>query len=217
MAFQKMNFRTYVETEMVDRSEKYLQLMKTRRTVREFSERSVPIGIVKNAVKTAASAPSGANKQPWHFVIVQDPIVKKEIRRAAEKEEKEFYSHRAPDHWLKDLNQFKTDWHKPFLEIAPYLIAVFRQRYEIDDNGQRKNYYVNESVGIASGFLLTSLHNAGLATLVHTPSPMGFLERILDRPKNERAFLLIPVGYPAIDAQVPTLSKKPFNDIASVI
>ena len=216
MAFQKMNFRTYVETEMEDRSEKYLQLMKTRRTVREFSERSVPIGIVKNAVKTAASAPSGANKQPWHFVIVQDPIVKKEIRRAAEKEEKEFYLHRAPDHWLKDLNQFKTDWHKPFLEIAPYLIAVFRQRYEIDNKGQRKNYYVNESVGIASGFLLTSLHNAGLATLVHTPSPMGFLERVLDRPKNERAFLLIPVGYPAIDAQVPILTKKPFNDIASV-
>ena len=217
MAFQKMNFRTYVETEMEDRSEKYLQLMKTRRTVREFSDRSVPIDIIKNAVKTAASAPSGANKQPWHFVIVQDPIVKKEIRRAAEKEEKEFYSHRAPDHWLKDLNQVKTDWHKPFLETAPYLIAVFRQRYEIDNKGQRKNYYVNESVGIASGFLLTSLHNAGLATLVHTPSPMGFLERILERPKNERAFLLIPVGYPAIDAQVPTLSKKPFNDIASVI
>ena len=191
--------------------------MKTRRTVREFSDRPVPIGIIKNVVKTAASAPSGANKQPWHFVIVQDSIVKKEIRRAAEKEEKEFYLHRAPDHWLKDLNQFKTDWHKPFLEIAPYLIAVFRQRYEIDNKGQRKNYYVNESVGIASGFLLTSLHNAGLATLVHTPSPMGFLERILERPKNERAFLLIPVGYPAIDAQVPTLSKKPFNDIASVI
>ena len=217
MAFQKVNFRTYMETEMVDRSEKYLQLMKTRRTVREFSDRPVPIGIIKNVVKTAASAPSGANKQPWHFVIVQDPIVKKEIRRAAEKEEKEFYSHRAPDYWLKALNQFKTDWHKPFLEMAPYLIAIFRQRYEIDNKGQRKNYYVNESVGIASGFLLTSLHNAGLATLTHTPSPMGFLERILERPKNERAFLLIPVGYPAIDAQVPILSKKPFNDIASVI
>ena len=217
MAFQKMNFRTYVETEMVDRSEKYLQLMKTRRTVREFSEKSVPIGFVKNAVKTAASAPSGANKQPWHFVIVKDPAVKKKIREAAEKEEKEFYEHRAPDSWLEDLNQFKTDWHKPFLEQAPALIIVFRQSYINLGSTRRKNYYVNESVGIACGFLLAALHNAGLVTLTHTPSPMGFLEKILKRPKNEKAFLLIPIGYPAENAKVRYLIKKPYNEVSTVL
>ena len=217
MAFQKLEFQTYTETGMVDRSEQYLQLIKARRTVREFSDKPVPIDIIKNAVKTAASAPSGANKQPWHFVIVKDQTVKKEIRLAAEKEEKEFYTHRAPHYWLEDLNQFGTDWHKPFLETAPYLIVVFRQRYELDKQGQRKNYYVNESVGIASGFLLTALHNAGLATLTHTPSPMGFLDKVLKRPKNERAFLLIPVGYPAKDAQVPILVKKSVSDVISIV
>ena len=217
MAFQKLEFQTYSETGMVDRSEQYLQLIKTRRTVREFSDKPVPIDIIKNAVKTAVSAPSGANKQPWHFVIVKNQTVKKEIRLAAEKEEKEFYTHRAPNYWLDDLNQFGTDWHKPFLETAPYLIVVFRQRYELDKKGQRKNYYVNESVGIAAGFLLTALHNAGLATLTHTPSPMGFLEKILKRPQNEKAFLLIPVGYPAKDAQVPILVKKSFSDVVSII
>ena len=217
MAFQKLEFQTYSETGMVDRSEQYLQLIITRRTVREFSDKPVPIDIIKNAVKTAVSAPSGANKQPWHFVIVKNQTVKKEIRLAAEKEEKEFYTHRAPNYWLDDLNQFGTDWHKPFLETAPYLIVVFRQRYELDKKGQRKNYYVNESVGIAAGFLLTALHNAGLATLTHTPSPMGFLEKILKRPQNEKAFLLIPVGYPAKDAQVPILVKKSFSDVVSII
>lgn len=217
MAFQKLEFQTYSETGMVDRSEQYLQLIITRRTVREFSDKPVPIDIIKNAVKTAVSAPSGANKQPWHFVIVKNQTVKKEIRLAAEKEEKEFYTHRAPNYWLDDLNQFGTDWHKPFLETAPYLIVVFRQRYELDKKGQRKNYYVNESVGIAAGFLFTALHNAGLATLTHTPSPMGFLEKILKRPQNEKAFLLIPVGYPAKDAQVPILVKKSFSDVVSII
>ena len=217
MAFQKLEFQTYSETGMVDRSEQYLQLIKARRTVREFSDKPVPIDIIKNAVKTAVSAPSGANKQPWHFVIVKNQTVKKEIRLAAEKEEKEFYTHRAPNYWLDDLNQFGTDWHKPFLETAPYLIVVFRQRYELDKKGQRKNYYVNESVGIAAGFLFTALHNAGLATLTHTPSPMGFLEKILKRPQNEKAFLLIPVGYPAKDAQVPILVKKSFSDVVSII
>jgi len=185
--------------------------------VRDFSNKPVPLKIIMNAVKAAASAPSGANKQPWHFVIVKDSAVKKEIRFAAEKEEKEFYEHRAPDTWLEDLNQFETDWHKPFLELAPYLIVVFKKNYDLDEQVKRKNYYVNESVGIASGFLLVALHNAGLATLTHTPSPMGFLEKILDRPENEKAVLLIPVGYPAEDATVPDLKKKSFEEISTII
>ena len=150
-------------------------------------------------------------------MIVKDSAVKKEIRIAAEKEEKEFYEHRASEEWLEDLNQFETDWHKPFLEIAPYLIVVFKQNYDLGSDGKRKNYYVNESVGIASGFLLVALHNAGLATLTHTPSPMGFLEKILKRPENEKAVLLIPVGYPAEDAKVPDLKKKSFEDISTTI
>ena len=202
---------------MVQRSKHFLEMIKSRRTVRDFSEKNIPVGVIENAVRTAASAPSGANKEPWHFVIVKDPALKKKIRVAAEKEEKEFYEHRAPDSWLEDLNQFKTDWHKPFLEVAPALIVVFRQSYIDLGSTRRKNYYVNESVGIASGFLLAALHNAGLVTLTHTPSPMGFLEKILKRPKNEKAFLLIPVGYPAENAKVPDLIKKPYNEIATVL
>jgi len=202
---------------MVRRSKRFLEMIKSRRTVRDFSERNIPVGVIETAVRAAASAPSGANKQPWHFVIVKDPAVKKKIRVAAEKEEKEFYEHRAPDSWLEDLNQFKTDWHKPFLEVAPALVVVFRQSYRDLGSTRRKNYYVNESVGIASGFLLAALHNAGLVTLTHTPSPMGFLEKILKRPKNEKAFLLIPVGYPAENAKVPDLIKKPYNEIATVL
>ncbi len=151
------------------------------------------------------------------FSVVGDAQIKKEIRIAAEKEEKEFYSHRAPDDWLKELNQFGTDWHKPFLETAPYLIVVFKQIYEQQEGDQKKNYYVNESVGIATGFLLAALHYAGLATLTHTPSPMGFLQKILKRPDNERAFLLIPVGYPANDAEVPTIRKKRFSEVYEML
>ena len=202
---------------MVRRSKRFLEMIKSRRTVRDFSEKNIPVGVIETAVRAAASAPSGANKQPWHFVIVKDPAVKKKIRVAAEKEEKEFYEHRAPDSWLEDLNQFKTDWRKPFLELAPALVVVFRQSYRDLGSTRRKNYYVNESVGIASGFLLAALHNAGLVTLTHTPSPMGFLEKILKRPKNEKAFLLIPVGYPAENAKVPDLIKKPYNEIATVL
>ena len=202
---------------MLQRSKHFLEMIKSRRTVRDFSEKNIPVGVIENAVRTAASAPSGANKEPWHFVIVKDPALKKKIRVAAEKEEKEFYEHRAPDSWLEDLNQFKTDWHKPFLEVAPALIVVFRQSYIDLGSTRRKNYYVNESVGIASGFLLAALHNAGLVTLTHTPSPMGFLEKILKRPKNEKAFLLIPVGYPAENAKVPDLIKKPYNEVATVL
>ncbi|MBT3518342.1 MAG: nitroreductase family protein [Candidatus Marinimicrobia bacterium] len=217
MAFQKLIYNTLTESEIVEKSLLFLDEIILRRTVRDFSNKPVPLKIIMNAVKAAASAPSGANKQPWHFVIVKDSAVKKEIRFAAEKEEKEFYEHRAPDTWLEDLNQFETDWHKPFLEIAPYLIVVFKKNYDLDEQVKRKNYYVNESVGIASGFLLVALHNAGLATLTHTPSPMGFLEKILDRPENEKAVLLIPVGYPAEDATVPDLKKKSFEEISTII
>ena len=217
MAFQKLIYNTIPESEMIERSTTFFDLMIQRRTIRDFSDRPIPIEIIENAIQTASSAPSGANKQPWHFVIVKDPVVKKEIRISAEKEEKEFYEHRAPDYWLEDLNQFGTDWHKPFLEIAPYLIVVFKQNYDLGKSEKRKNYYVNESVGIASGFLLVALHNAGLVTLTHTPSPMGFLEKILNRPDNEKAVLLIPVGYPAEDAKVPDLKKKSFEEVATII
>ena len=218
MGFKKLDFEEYSESKMRSRSESFLNEIITRRTIREFSDRIVPIDIINNCIKTAASAPSGANKQPWQFVIVRDSGIKTKIREAAEKEEKEFYGHRATKEWLEDLNQFGTDWHKPFLEIAPYLIVIFRKIYDLEDDGtQRKNYYVNESVGIASGFLLAALHHAGLATLTHTPSPMNFLGQILNRPVNEKAFLLIPVGYPANDAEVPDLSKKPFGEISKIV
>jgi len=218
VGFKKLDFEEYSESKMRSRSESFLNEIVTRRTIREFSDRIVPIDIINNCIKTAASAPSGANKQPWQFVIVRDSGIKTKIREAAEKEEKEFYGHRATKEWLEDLNQFGTDWHKPFLEIAPYLIVIFRKIYDLEDDGtQRKNYYVNESVGIASGFLLAALHHAGLATLTHTPSPMNFLGEILNRPKNEKAFLLIPVGYPAKDAEVPDISKKPFSKISKIV
>ena len=218
MGFKKLDFEEYSESKMRSRSESFLNEIITRRTVREFSDRIVPIDIINNCIKTAASAPSGANKQPWQFVIVRDSGIKTKIREAAEKEEKEFYGHRATKEWLEDLNQFGTDWHKPFLEIAPYLIVIFRKIYDLEDDGtQRKNYYVNESVGIASGFLLAALHHAGLATLTHTPSPMNFLGKILNRPVNEKAFLLIPVGYPAKDAEVPDISKNSFGEISKIV
>ena len=216
MEFQKLEFKNQTEEKMVQRSKRFLEMIKPRRTVRDFSEKNIPEGVIENTLMAAATAPSGANKQPWHFVTVKDPAIKKKIRVAAEKEEKEFYEHRAPDSWLEDLNQFKTDWHKQFLEEAPALIVVFRQRYRDLGSTRKKNYYVNESVGIACGFLLAALHNAGLVTLTHTPSPMGFLEKILKRPKNEKAFLLIPVGYPDENAKVPGLIKKSYNEIATV-
>ena len=165
----------------------------------------------------AASAPSGANKEPWFFSIIKNADVKKKIRKAAEKEEKSFYTQRAPQSWLDDLNKFGTDWNKDFLEIAPYLIVVFKQIYDLDNGNKYKNYYVNESVGISCGFLITAIHNAGLVALTHTPSPMGFLEKICNRPENERAYLLIPVGLPDKDARVPILKKKNFNEYCEII
>ena len=218
MAFKKLDFKKLSKKEMLERSKSFLSEISTRRTVREFSSKTFPIEIIENCIKSAGTAPSGANKQPWSFTIVKNKKVKAKIRIAAEKEEKEFYGHRATKEWLEDLNQFGTNWQKPFLETAPYLIIVFRQIYDVNESGsQRKNYYVNESVGIASGFLLAALHNAGLATLTHTPSPMNFLGKILDRPENEKAYLLIPVGYPSDNAEVPNIKKKPFSEISKKI
>jgi nitroreductase len=218
MGFKQLDFQEFTGEDMQSRSETFLNEMSKRRSIRTFSDRNVPIEIIYNCIQTAASAPSGANKQPWQFVVVKDPAVKAKIRQAAELEEKEFYRHRATKEWLEDLNQFGTDWHKPFLDIAPYLIVVFKQAYDIKDDGsQRKNYYVNESVGIASGFLLAALHHAGLATLTHTPSPMNFLGEILNRAPNEKAFLLIPVGYPAADTTVPELIKKPLEEVSTIV
>jgi iodotyrosine deiodinase len=218
MGFKQLDFQEFTGEDMQSRSETFLNEMSKRRSIRTFSDRSIPIEIIYNCIQTAASAPSGANKQPWQFLVVKDPAMKAKIRQAAELEEKEFYRHRATKEWLEDLNQFGTDWHKPFLDIAPYLIVVFKQAYDIKDDGsQRKNYYVNESVGIASGFLLAALHHAGLATLTHTPSPMNFLGEILNRPPNEKAFLLIPVGYPAADTTVPELIKKPLEEVSTIV
>ena len=217
MAFQKLQFNLLPKTKMLNYSKSFLTNISSRRSVRDFSDEAVPTEIITNAVKAAASAPSGANKQPWHFVVVNDPLIKKEIRIAAEKEEKAFYSYRASGEWLKDLEPFETNWSKPFLEVAPSLIVVFKKVYDVRKKQRKKNYYVNESVGIASGILLAALHHSGLATLTHTPAPMGFLEGILKRPKNEKAFLLIPVGFPSKDAEVPRLAKKSFNEVCDIL
>ena len=211
MKFERYSFKKKSSQEMITQSNELMKEMVSRRSIRDFSSEEIPEMVIKNVLKTAIAAPSGANKQPWKFVVVKDENIKKKIRIAAEKEEKKFYEHRATEEWLKDLNKFGTDWNKPFLENAPALIIVFRQSYDNSGGGKRKNYYVNESVGIACGFLLMALQNAGLASLTHTPSPMGFLERILNRPKNEKAYLLIPVGFPAKNSEVPLLNKKAYN------
>jgi iodotyrosine deiodinase len=204
----------YTAEETLKHSREYYELMDRRRSVREYSDRPVPREVIEHLIMTASSAPSGAHKQPWTFCAVSDPAIKSEIRKAAEKEEYENYHGRMSDEWLEDLQAFGTDWQKPFLEIAPWLIILFKKAYDLGENGEKKkNYYVNESVGIAAGFLLTAIHNAGLVSLTHTPSPMNFLQKILNRPENERAFLLIPVGYPAEDAQVPALNRKGPEDV----
>jgi len=201
------------------RGENFYELMRRRRTVREFSAEDVPFELVERAIATAGTAPSGANMQPWRFIIVRDAEVKKRIRVAAEAEERASYEGRMPARWLKRLAPLGTDWHKPFLEIAPYLIVVFRLDYLADEaTGETEpTYYASESVGIATGMLLAALHLAGLATLTHTPSPMRFLGEILGRPKNEKPYVLIPVGYPAEGARVPDISRKPLEDILSVV
>jgi len=194
-------------------SESFLDLMRTRRSVREFSSDPVPLELIENAIATAGTAPSGAHQQPWTFVVVSDPRVKKRIRAAAEEEERAFYERRASREWLRAIEAIGTDWQKPHIEDAPYVIVVFAQVYGLDAGRKRKHFYVQESVGIAVGFLLASLHAAGLATLTHTPAPMKFLADLLERPENERAFCLIPVGYPAADAVVPDLTRKPLAEI----
>ncbi len=210
-------FERFSPERQLERSREFLHSMRERRTVRTFSAEPVPFELIENAIRVASSAPSGANQQPWRFVVVRDAETKRRIREAAEAEEKQNYERRFPAEYLAALKPFETDWHKEFLEVAPYLIAVFRVDYGLrkEDIGEekKKHYYVQESVGIACGFLLTALQWSGLATLVHTPSPMGFLSQILERPKNERPFLLIPVGYPTADALVPTIQKKQLDEV----
>jgi len=212
---------SYIEypiEEMKQRAAAFRTEMQRRRTVRFFSDRQMPREIIEDCLLTAGTAPNGANLQPWHFVVVSDPKVKHEIRVAAEEEEWEFYHRRAPQEWLDALAPLGTDEHKPFLDVAPYLIAIFGKNHsELPDGRRVKNYYVNESVGIATGFLIAALHNAGLVSLTHTPSPMGFLNTILDRPSDEKPFLLLVTGFPAEDAQVPVIQKKPLEEIATFI
>ena len=217
MKFKRYNYKKKNDREILEHSHNFMQLMLNRRSIRDFSSKEVPDKVIENILKTAISSPSGANKQPWSFVVVKSRDLKKKIRIAAEQEEKKFYKQRATDEWLDDLNKFGTSWEKPFLEEAPALIIIFRQSYDNSGSKKRKNYYVNESVGIACGVLLAALHCSGLATLTHTPSPMEFLEKILKRPKNEKAFLLIPVGFPSQDAKVPNLNKKPFEEICNIL
>jgi iodotyrosine deiodinase len=212
--FKPLAFDRLPPDEQLARSRAFLAAMRKRRTVREFSREPVPFELIANAIATAGTAPSGANQQPWTFAVVSNPDIKRQIRAAAEAEEKESYEHRMSAEWLEALAPLGTDWHKPHLEDAPYLIVVFRQAYGLDSEGRKKHfYYTEESVGIAVGMLLASLHQAGLATLTHTPNPMGFLAQILQRPPNERAYVVIPVGYPAQDAQVPDISKKSLDEI----
>lgn len=208
-------FERLPDEEARRRAHAFFELMRTRRSVRHFSAEPVAHELVENAVRVAGTAPSGANQQPWTFVVVSDPAVKDRLRAAAEREEKLLYEQRASQEYLAALEPIGTDWIKPHITVAPYLIAVFEQPWGYDDDGsKRKHYFVRESVGIAAGLLLAALHAAGLATLVHSPSPMGFLKEVLGRPDNERPFLLIPVGYPAPDATVPGLTKKPLEEIA---
>ena len=212
-----LNFKTLPTSEMLENSANFLNRMQQRRSVRDFSDRAIEPQIIENAIRTAGTAPSGANLQPWHFVVVSEPEIKQQIRRAAEQEEQAFYQTRAPDAWLEELKPLHTDAHKPFLETAPVLIAVFLQRHRIDEQGKKhKNYYMPESVGIATGMLLSALHLSGLATLTHTPSPMKFLQRILKRPSNEKPYMLIVVGYPAQQASVPDIQRKPYAQITTV-
>ncbi len=200
---------------MIARGHAFYEAMDCRRTLREFSDRPVPKEVIENIIMTASTAPSGAHKQPWTFCVVSDAEIKKAIRIAAEEEEFTNYNGRMSSEWLKDLEVFDTDWHKPFLETAPYLIVVFKRAYELTPEGeQRKNYYVVESVGIAIGLLLAAIQKAGLVALTHTPSPMNFLQKILNRPENERPFLLIPVGFPTDEAQVPDIQRKKLEDIS---
>lgn len=210
-------YREHSPDAMIARSRAFAAEMQRRRTVRQFSDRAVAREVIEACIETAGTAPSGAHQQPWRFVVISDPETKKAIRAAAEQAEAEFYA-TAPAEWLSALAPLGTDASKPYLETAPYLIAVFAERYGVHADGTRRtHYYVSESVGIASGFLIAALHNAGLVTLTHTPSPMGFLNHVLHRPSNERAMMLVVAGYPAADARVPDLKRKPLSEIATFL
>jgi len=217
--FHSLDFKPRSEAEMCTRASEFRTLMKARRTVRDFSDRPVPRQIIEDAVMTAAGAPSGANQQPWTFACISNPAVKSKIRAAAEEEEREFYKGgKTPEEWLDALGPLGTDEHKPFLETAPWLIVIFGQRYGIAADGSHvKHYYVPESVGIAMGFLIAALHHAGLATLTHTPSPMGFLNEICGRPANEKPYVLLVAGYPAEDCTVPVIAKKKLEEVSTWI
>ncbi|MBN7795296.1 nitroreductase family protein [Parahaliea mediterranea] len=206
--------------ESLRRAQAYYAFIRQRHSVRDFTDQPVDRAVIETALLAAGTAPSGANHQPWHFACVSDPAIKRRIRKAAEQEEREFYGGKAGDEWLNDLKKIGTDAQKPFLETAPWLIAIFAERYGIDEKGnRRKNYYMPESVGIATGFLINALHNAGLATLTHTPNPMKFLNEILGRPGNERPYILLVVGHPADNAMIPRAAtvKKPLEQIASFL
>lgn len=213
-AFIRYHRNAYSDDEMLDRSRSFYEWMDSRRTVRSFSPTPIPREVIENLIMTASSAPSGAHKQPWTFCVVTDPETKRRIRIAAEEEEYEGYHGRMSEEWLQDLQPLGTDWHKPFLEIAPALIVVFRKSWEYDEDGNKHhNYYVQESCGLAVGFLLAAIHHAGLVALTHTPSPMNFLSQILQRPDNEKPFLLIPIGYPDTDCWVPDLRRKSLEKV----
>jgi len=198
--------------EMLENSDSFFRMMDKRRTIRHFSDEEIPIEVIENLVKTASTAPSGAHKQPWTYCIVSNPELKSKIRKAAEKEEFDNYNGRMSEEWLNDLAVFETNWEKPFLEIAPYLIVIFKQTYGMNGDKKTKHYYVNESVGISVGLFIAAAHQAGLATLTHTPSPLNFLTQLLNRPINEKPFLLIPIGYPAVGASVPRIKRKQLDD-----
>src|SRR5580704_17308224 len=215
-----LEFTRMAPAEQLRASREFLERMRERRSVRFLAAEPVPFELIENAIRCASHAPSGANQQPWKFVVVKDAGIKRQIREAAEAEERESYEHRMPADWLEALAPLGTDWHKEFLETAPYLIVVFRIDFGLTQTAEgelkTKHYYVQESVGIATGFLLAALHLSGLATLTHTPSPMGFLSNILNRPKNERPFVLIPVGYPAAGATVPAIGKKSIGEVMEI-
>lgn len=214
--FVSYSKETYDAGEMKIRINNFYEWMDNRRTVRDFSDKPVPKEVIEKIILCASTAPSGAHKQPWTFCVVGDPVIKNQIRVEAEKEEFESYNGRMPEEWMKDLRPLQTDWRKGFLEIAPWLIIIFKRSYELEDGGHKhQNYYVTESCGIACGLLLAAIHHAGLVALTHTPSPMNFLSKVLNRPENEKPFLLIPVGYPADECWVPDLVRKPLSDICA--
>ncbi len=213
--FVPFDSQRYEPEEMWRRADAFHELMDRRRSIRHFSGEPVPRELIETAIRTASTAPSGAHRQPWRFVVIGDPAIKHELRVAAEAAEREPYAPRMPDEWLQALAPLGVDWHKPFLEIVPWIVVVFEELYGFYPDGRkRKNYYVRESVGIACGMFITALHQMGLATLTHTPSPMGFLREILGRPKNEKPYILFPVGYPAPEAEVPDLERKTLDEVA---